>query len=241
MAKRYTDTEKWDSDWFHNLTKDERIFWLYLQDRCNIAGIWEVNWRHAAAFVDVDSIEAQAYYPKVKVMNDGTKWFLPEFILSQQSLNSLEELNPRNFCHSSILKILYKENIIAPSPCQNTSQNINKSSIIAPISRGYSNSNSTSSIQPNTSSKDSSNMNGIKSNPYNIVKGAVVRNDPDPVYEVSPPVDYSKPENFRTLMEEVGIFRKLGFSDNKIRQLFSTRNIEDIYVEGALEESLKTA
>lgn len=39
MAKRYTDTDKWNDDWYVSLSNDYRIIWQWLLDNCNHAGI----------------------------------------------------------------------------------------------------------------------------------------------------------------------------------------------------------
>ena len=44
MAKRFTDTEKWKDPWFCALTEKEKLFWVYIVDNCDHAGIWRVNW-----------------------------------------------------------------------------------------------------------------------------------------------------------------------------------------------------
>lgn len=43
MAKRFTDNEKWQDNWFTDLTNDQKIIWLYLLDHCDNAGIWKLN------------------------------------------------------------------------------------------------------------------------------------------------------------------------------------------------------
>ena len=43
MAKRFTDNEKWQDNWFTDLTNDQKIIWIYLLDHCDNAGLWKVN------------------------------------------------------------------------------------------------------------------------------------------------------------------------------------------------------
>jgi len=45
MAKRFTDSEKWEDNWFSELSNNEKIVWLYLLDKCNHAGIVRINLR----------------------------------------------------------------------------------------------------------------------------------------------------------------------------------------------------
>jgi len=45
MAKRFIDTQLFDDPWFMDLSKDSKIFWIYLITKCNHAGIIELNER----------------------------------------------------------------------------------------------------------------------------------------------------------------------------------------------------
>lgn len=218
MAKRYTDTEKWDMGWFHALSKEHKLFWLYLQDKCNIGGIWNVNWPYVRHAVGLEPIKAEVYGTKVKVLDEGgdeERWFLTDFVLKQQSIQTLGDLSPSNLCHAAILKILYKDNIIGPSP----------------LKGGYSNSNS--KIQPYNL-----NSNGIKSNTYNSynkVSGSVVRDDPPPTYDIGPAIDYSIEENFNGLLEEVKTYRTMKFNEDRLRTMLLGRGTPEVYVDRALE------
>ena len=41
--KRFTDTEKWKSDWFMSLSVEMKCLWIYLCDNCDNAGVWRIN------------------------------------------------------------------------------------------------------------------------------------------------------------------------------------------------------
>ena len=43
MAKRFTATEKWDDPFFFNLSNVEKLLWIFLLDKCDSAGIYDVN------------------------------------------------------------------------------------------------------------------------------------------------------------------------------------------------------
>lgn len=43
MAKRLTDTEIWDQDWFIDLPNKYKLVWNYVKDKCDNAGIWRPN------------------------------------------------------------------------------------------------------------------------------------------------------------------------------------------------------
>ena len=43
MAKRFSDSEKWNDVWFTELNNDQKIIWIYLLDHCDNAGIFKLN------------------------------------------------------------------------------------------------------------------------------------------------------------------------------------------------------
>jgi hypothetical protein len=44
MAKRLTDSELWDKEWFMELTPELKCLVKYVRDKCSMAGIWNPNW-----------------------------------------------------------------------------------------------------------------------------------------------------------------------------------------------------
>jgi hypothetical protein len=50
MAKRFTDSTKWQDNWFTDLTNDQKIIWIYLLDHCDNAGIWKINMKNLNYF-----------------------------------------------------------------------------------------------------------------------------------------------------------------------------------------------
>lgn len=104
MAKRFTATDKWDDNWFFGLSNEAKLFWLYLLDKCDHAGIWQVNMVIASAYLkftpSVDMVK-----DKVVVLS-GDKWFIPKFICFQYG-----ELNDNNRMHTSVINVLKKEGV----------------------------------------------------------------------------------------------------------------------------------
>jgi len=43
MARRFTDSEIWSQEWFRRLSRDYKLAFFYIKDRCDIAGIWPVS------------------------------------------------------------------------------------------------------------------------------------------------------------------------------------------------------
>ena len=107
MAKRFTATEKWRDKWFRKLPAEYKLFWIYLVDECNHAGIWEVDFELANFVMGVEISEENAlkiYDGRIK--KTGDKWFLPKFIEFQYGV-----LNPENRAHLSVINILKKEGL----------------------------------------------------------------------------------------------------------------------------------
>lgn len=52
--KRFTDTLKWEKEWFLSLEIGDKLVWLYLLDSCNEAGLWNVNWRLCSMLTGVE-------------------------------------------------------------------------------------------------------------------------------------------------------------------------------------------
>ena len=111
MAKRFTDTEIWQEDWFLELTNEERLFWFYLKDQCNHAGIWRVN-RKRFEFISGKKMNLSFFLEKAnaekqRIQVFGDKWYILSFIKFQYG----PIMNPENRVHKSILKELNDCNI----------------------------------------------------------------------------------------------------------------------------------
>ena len=82
-----------------------KLFWFYLLDNCDHAGIWEVDIELASFQMGVKLDEASI----LKVFNrkiipfKTDKWFVPKFIVYQYG-----ELNENNRVHNSVINILNK-------------------------------------------------------------------------------------------------------------------------------------
>ena len=105
MAKRLTDTAKWDMSWFRKLDPKLKCAWLFLCDRCNHAGIWEVD-EDAFAYYIGEGISfsevLDCLKDRISFIKDD-KIFIKSFIDFQYG-----ELNPINKVHKSVISILEK-------------------------------------------------------------------------------------------------------------------------------------
>lgn len=105
MSKRFTATEKWVDPWFCSLTPINKLFWIYLLDNCDHAGIWQVNWPLVKFHIWEEVIDHTLFGNRIVVIT-SQKWFIPKFLEFQYG-----ELNPENKVHSSVLRLLEREGV----------------------------------------------------------------------------------------------------------------------------------
>lgn len=109
MAKRFTDTDKWKKPFIRGLEGPYKLFWFYLLDDCDHAGIWQVDFEVAQIRIGEKLIQSKAIEllkDRIEIFDHGTKWFLKDFIFFQYG-----ELNSKNRLHLSVINILTKHNI----------------------------------------------------------------------------------------------------------------------------------
>jgi len=110
MAKRFINTEIFEDAWFSDLPSKYKLFWIYILTRCNHAGVWQVNFKHACFNVG-DHLEPseceRIFRERIVKIEDGKYWFLPKFITFQYGT----KLSPRNKVHIRVIEILEKYNL----------------------------------------------------------------------------------------------------------------------------------
>lgn len=121
-----TDTNIWEKIWFRKLKPQYKCFWFYIKDRCNHAGIWEVDLDTAEYFIGgnlVSNIINEVFQNHILQINE-TKWYLVDFIKFQYNCE-INELNPESSVHKGVIKELEKYNITTlmkglPNPYERT-------------------------------------------------------------------------------------------------------------------------
>lgn len=110
MAKRFTSTEKWDKEWFQNLSPRLKCLWQYMTDRCDHSGVWEANYRMASFCIgeEVNEGDLEAFGDRVERIDDE-KVFLKQFVDFQYGL-----LTPSSKPHYSVIKLLEKHGLPVP-------------------------------------------------------------------------------------------------------------------------------
>lgn len=115
MTVRFTDKDKFHDKWYRNLTPVQKCIWEYFVSECNHAGILEYDIKAISfsvnADITMDDIKYFEEQGKIVIL-DSDKLYIPNFVLFQQRINDLSELNPNNRCHKSIINQLEKYGVI---------------------------------------------------------------------------------------------------------------------------------
>jgi len=85
MPKRLTDNTKWRDPWFADLEPRQKLFYLYLLDACDHAGVWKCNFRLASFEIGQQYEESECLgflSGRVEVLPNGY-WYLTKFISYQ--------------------------------------------------------------------------------------------------------------------------------------------------------------
>lgn len=119
MAKRLTDTAKWDKAWFRKLGSKLRDIRQFCLDKCDHAGLLEIDFETFEHFIGEPISEqeiSQAFRGKIAKVDD--KFFFPDFIEFQYKC-SVNDLNPANKVHCSVLRRLKDLQLLSPmqAPC----------------------------------------------------------------------------------------------------------------------------
>ena len=109
MPKRFHDTDIWNEDWFLDMEEEYRMFWFYLKDTCDHAGIWKPNVRRfnseVGKKINLDKALELFNAEKKRIEKlDSGHWVLLDFINFQYG----SVLNLKNSCHLSVFNRLNK-------------------------------------------------------------------------------------------------------------------------------------
>jgi len=106
MPRRFTVTEKWVDHWFHRLTPISKVFFIYLCENVDIAGIWEIDYERAAFDIGVteEQIETALRETEKCYISDGKFLWLKNFIKYQGNLPLNENVN----AHQGIIRRIHQ-------------------------------------------------------------------------------------------------------------------------------------
>ena len=107
--KRFTDSEKWSDKFFRRLTPTGKLFWIWLCDNCDNAGIWERDDELFKFFsgVDVDVEDLiEELGDRIETLEDG-RIIITKFVFFQQG----GMLNGDKPPHRQIIRLLEKNGL----------------------------------------------------------------------------------------------------------------------------------
>ncbi len=103
MAKRFTDSRLWEKRWFRSMNTEHKLFWVFLINTCDLAGVWDVDIELAEFKLGI-KIDKDKFLldlgDKITIL-DEEKWMITKFISFQYGTLS-ESCNP----HKAVLKRL---------------------------------------------------------------------------------------------------------------------------------------
>lgn len=104
MTIRFTQTAKWEDSWFRKLKLQEKVLFLYICDKCNSAGFWEIDLELASIFTGIGSKAILGAYKGLirAYVECGNFIWLRNFLRHQRNW----PLNPNNNAHKQIISQL---------------------------------------------------------------------------------------------------------------------------------------
>jgi len=107
MAKRFTDTDIWDKEWFMILSCKHKCLIRFLFDKCDVAGVWSANWMLASSYIgeQVTEQDLEIFEEHIYKISDS-KFIIVDFIEFQYGTLS-ENCKP----HQKVILLIKKYNI----------------------------------------------------------------------------------------------------------------------------------
>jgi hypothetical protein len=107
MSKRMTETSKWEKPWYRKLSLKHKLLWNWLCDRCDAAGVIEVDWDLASFQIgeEVSTSDLESLDGRVAPMTKE-KMYIPSFIEFQYG-----KLSPDCRPHAAVISLLRKHGI----------------------------------------------------------------------------------------------------------------------------------
>ena len=113
MAKRFSDTEIWNKEWFLNLSLKHKMLVKFLFDNCDCAGVYEPNYALLSFYLG-EKITPNDFenLKQIRKLNNGN-FLIEDFLKFQYGISSYESLNPNFSVHKGIIKSLEKNQLLS--------------------------------------------------------------------------------------------------------------------------------
>lgn len=106
MPKRFSETDKWNDEWFAELKPLQKLVFLFMVDRCDNAGFMEINTRINSFLIGITHEQYEGAIEGLKkciiLSKDGKKLWLKNFLKHQKNL----PLNFENNAHKNIIYLI---------------------------------------------------------------------------------------------------------------------------------------
>lgn len=110
MTRRFVETTRWDVSWFMELPPEIKLLWLYLWEKCDVAGVWSVNERLASVHLGVTpdwKLALNLFEGRIQPIQGGKKWHIVEFIRAQNPGGLSRDAKP----HKQIIGLVEEHGI----------------------------------------------------------------------------------------------------------------------------------
>lgn len=103
-----TATEKWDKEWFMDLPPKLKCLWIYLNDKCDQAGMWEVNYRLASMHIGetISEKDIEKFGERLEKFGAGKIWVVDHVAFQ---CGTLSDKSP---AHKPIFTLLKKYRLL---------------------------------------------------------------------------------------------------------------------------------
>jgi len=105
MPKRFTETNKWEDKWFRRLSPTEKLVFIYMCEKCDSAGFYEVDNELMAFHTGLSEQEIEGAYEGLArgLLGANGVYWIRNFLKHQKN----ENLNPENNAHKPIIASIY--------------------------------------------------------------------------------------------------------------------------------------
>ena len=105
--RRFTQTDKWDDPWFRSLPGVHKLAFLYIIDRCNNAGFWEIDLDGMQFHTKIEQKHLEgACKALARGIEESQGWVFVKNFLRHQKNDSLNEANP---AHRQIIGLIAEQ------------------------------------------------------------------------------------------------------------------------------------
>src|ERR1017187_9802804 len=98
MAKRFIDTDLITKTWFRSLPQVDRLVFIYILSKCDIAGVWEIDFEAAQFYCGVFDRERiiSNLQNQILLTDCKKRLWIKDFVFFQNG----ENLNPKSPVHA---------------------------------------------------------------------------------------------------------------------------------------------